>query len=99
MIIRLQAFDEDEFRQRIQKLTDEKLIEYGRACKWDCPYPDRDDGDLQARSNLATQLRLCWERMAQTLPSPTQFDVGVVVPIYVVDQGRKVSIGLGSSHC
>jgi hypothetical protein len=37
-MISLQAFNEDEVRLRVQNLTDEKLIEYGKAGKWNCPY-------------------------------------------------------------
>jgi hypothetical protein len=70
-MISLQPFNEDEFRQRVQKFTDDKLIEYGGACKWDCPYPDRDDGDRQARSNMAIQLRLCRDEWRRRHPKAT----------------------------
>jgi hypothetical protein len=68
--IGLRPFNEDEFRQRIPKFTDEKPIEYGHACKWTCPYPDRDDGDRQARGNMAIHLRLCREEWRYALPTP-----------------------------
>jgi hypothetical protein len=69
-MISLQAFNEDEVRLRVQNLTDEKLIEYGKAGKWNCPYPDRDDGDRQVRNNMAFQLRLCREEWRRRYPRP-----------------------------
>jgi hypothetical protein len=70
-MIGLRQFNEDEFRNRIQKFDDAKLIEYGKACHWTCPYPDRDDGDRQARSNMAIQLRLCRDEWRRPYPKVT----------------------------
>jgi hypothetical protein len=71
-MIAIQPFNKDAFRARIRKFDDAKLIEYGKACHWTCPYPDRDESDRQARRNGAIQLRLCREEWRQRHPKPTQ---------------------------
>jgi hypothetical protein len=70
-MIGLSEESEEDFRARIAKFSDEKLISVGKACAWKCPYPSRGPSDDRTELRRSMQLVWCREEWRRRHPKTT----------------------------
>jgi hypothetical protein len=69
-------FTVEDFRQRIQAMTDEKLVRYGKAARY-MTDPRNSADKRTVRDVYVTQLQLCreeWRRRHPILPSTSDVE-------------------------
>jgi hypothetical protein len=67
-MIGLREESEEEFKTRLKRFSDEKLMEVAKACAWKCPYPHRDENDLRIEARRKVQLAWCREEWRRRHP-------------------------------